>query len=200
MPLVPHASHGRRGVLIQTSTPCTRRSATQHVVVAEEHDAAADVGPPDEVRSTAVIRACPARPAGCALPAMISCTGRCGSVSRRSSRIRIVQQQIRALVGREAARKAQRQRVGIEQCWRARRCFGRRAPCRPADARTARARIRPATAARRCGIATGRASLTPRMSSLDVCSRPQPAVLAAGLRPQRVGRRPSPTSACARHW
>jgi hypothetical protein len=42
MPLVPHASQGRRGVLIQVL-------GQKHVVVAEEDHMRACLGPPDEM-------------------------------------------------------------------------------------------------------------------------------------------------------
>ena len=105
--------------------------------------------------------------------------------------LRIVQQQVRPLVGREAARKTQRQRVGIEQMLR--RCPPPRAtrPRRPVAGTTARGRSRPAP----CG---GGAQL-PELRVGDAANvllqsfrRPQPAVLAAGLRPKLVGRRRVP--------
>ena len=51
MPLVPLASQGRRGVLIQTSTPCTSCWVMQHVVVAQENDAA---GAPRDARMNSI--------------------------------------------------------------------------------------------------------------------------------------------------
>ena len=47
IPLVPQASQGRRGVLIQTSPPCTRRSVQMHFIVTEEDHMGAGLGPPD---------------------------------------------------------------------------------------------------------------------------------------------------------
>ena len=53
--------------------------------------------------------------AGCALPAKMICTGRSGVVQDPREPLGIVEDQLGPLVAGEAAREADRQRVGIEQ-------------------------------------------------------------------------------------
>ena len=43
IPLVPHASSGRRGLFSHTSQPWQHRAGDRHVVVLQEHEAVADV-------------------------------------------------------------------------------------------------------------------------------------------------------------
>ncbi len=51
---------------------------------------------------------------GCALPAKMNCTGRSAIVEDARQALRVAQEQVRPLVGGEAAREADRQRLGIE--------------------------------------------------------------------------------------
>ena len=101
--------------------------------------------------------------------------------------LRIVQQQVRSLVGREAARKTQCQRVGIEQMLRPVNRLGRRAGGGQLPGQSFASVFNK----RRAG---GSAKL-PEPGVGDAANvllqgfrRPQPAVLAAGLRPKIVGR------------
>ena len=85
MPLVPLASQGRRGVLIQTSTPCDQTLCQVHVVVTEEDHMGAGLGPPGKANPFLNQRlprlVCRMRLAG-----QDELHGRCGFVKRRSSR------------------------------------------------------------------------------------------------------------------
>ena len=121
----------------------------------------------------------------------MSCTGRSRIGQQAQQPLRVVQQQVRPLVGREAARKAQRQRVGIEQMLRTVDRLGRRA---------GRGQLPGQSLA---GVfdqrAAGGGAKLPEPGVGDAANvllqgfrRPQPAILAAGLRPQIVGRRRVP--------
>ena len=79
----------------------------------------------------------------------------------------IVQQQVRSLVGREAARKTQRQRVGIEEMLRALNLLGRRAGDGQLPGIIARGRIRSSDVLAALRNCQSLASETRRMS----CSR-----------------------------
>ena len=118
---------------------------------------------------------------------MMSCTGRSGLVNRRSSRCRVVQQQVRSLVGREAARKAQCQCVGIKQMLRAVNRLGRRAGGGQLPGQSFASVFDKR-------LAGGGAKL-PEPGVGDAANvllqgfrRPQPAILSTGFRPKIVGR------------
>ena len=98
----------------------------QHVVVAQEDDVGADFRPADELYpfmdqglSRPVLRM------GLAGDDELHRALRIGQQTQQS--LRIVQQQVRPLVGRKAPRKAQCQRVGIKQMFRLVNRLGRRA-------------------------------------------------------------------------
>ena len=105
--------------------------------------------------------------------------------------LRVVQQQVRSLVGREAARKAQRQGVGIEEMLRTFDRLGRRA-------RSGQLPGQSFASVLNKRLAGGGAKL-PELGVgdaanvlLQVFRRPQPAVLSTGFRPKIVGRRRVP--------
>ena len=105
--------------------------------------------------------------------------------------LRIVQQQIGSLVGGEAARKTQRQGVGIEQLFRLVDRLGRRARRRPAAGTGARARSRPATS-----LAAVRSSRASRRGCGGCPAPESPSSPASGpcRRPPSRGRRPAAES------
>ncbi len=57
---------------------------------------------------------CPGRSAGCAFPAITSCTGRSLRGQDPAEPLLVAEQQVRALVGREATRESDGERVGVE--------------------------------------------------------------------------------------
>ncbi len=104
---------------------------------------------------------------------------------------RIVQQQVRSLVGREAARKAQRQGVGIKEMLRLVNRLGRRAGGGQLPGQSFASVFNKR-------LAGGDAKL-PEAGVGDAANvllqgfrRPQPAVLSTGFRPKIVGRRRVP--------
>ena len=113
--------------------------------------------------------------------------------SKPQQSLRIVQQQIRPLVGREAPRKAQRQCVGIEQMLRRFDLFGRARPMPPAAATAVRERIRRAT----CASAVRNCQSSASETQSDVASRvsasvPSQRSLPQASRPELVGFRRVP--------
>ena len=139
-PLVPHASSGRRGVLSQTSTPCTSCRADVHGVVLDEHD------PAGEARVLLQVRH-PLRQGLAAGVARMGLAGEddlhrpLGVVDQPVQAVEVLEQQVGPLVGGEAAGEAQGQRLG-------RRAARAPAPAGPA-ARRRSARRRRAKASMR---------------------------------------------------
>ena len=131
---------------------------------------------------------------------MMSCTGRSGLVNRRSSRVGIVQQQVRSLVGREAARKAQRQARRDRTDASPHRPPRAARRTRPVAGTSVRGRIRRATCWRQCEIARARRRRRGECPAPERLRRAQPAVLSAGFCPELIGRRRVPASACERRW
>ena len=110
---------------------------------------------------------------------------RIGQQAKQS--LRVVQQQVRSLVGREAARKAQRQRVGIKEMLRLVNRLGRRAGGGQLPGQSFAGVFNKR-------LAGGGAKL-PEPGVGDAANvllqgfrRPQPAVLSTGFRPKIVGR------------
>jgi hypothetical protein len=125
MPLVPHASQGRRGVLIQTSDTLYQLLGQQHVVVAEEDHMGMHLGPPDEVRPFLDQGlACLIRRMSFARHDELHRALTIGQQAQKARRV--VQQQVRSFVRRKAACKAHGQRVGIKQMLRTLNRLGRR--------------------------------------------------------------------------
>ena len=113
MPLVPHASHGRRGVFSQDVYPLHQMLGQIHVVVTQEDHVGAGLEQPNKVcpflnqrLPRLVCRMC--------LAGDDELHRALGTSQKPQQTLRIVQQQVRSLIGREAARKAQCQRVGIK--------------------------------------------------------------------------------------
>ncbi len=113
-----------------------------HVVVFQEHHVLPELGIARKLHDLADVSSCPAGPSGCALPAITICTGMSLFSSRSLQPLDIAEDQRGALIGGEAARKADGERVRIQHFagaphFRA----GRLAPHRAGDA-GARARTR----------------------------------------------------------
>ena len=114
IPDVPDASSGRRGLLSQTSTPCTRKRADLHVVVLEDVDPAAELGRPraledllDDPLAGSVGRMGLAREHDLDRALLVPQHAR--------QPLDVAEQQPGPLVGREAAREADGQDVRIER-------------------------------------------------------------------------------------
>ena len=146
------------------------------------------------------IRACPARSSGCALPAMTSCTGRSGFDRSRSRRAGSSEQQVRSLVCREAARKAERQRSRDR-----RRALHLRPPParrrrRPVAGANVRGCTRRAPCVRLRGTARAWRSGTRRMSCSSVVAVPsQRSFPQASVQRASAGGR-VPGRACGLRW
>ena len=106
MPLVPEASHGLRGVLIHTSTPCTSCWVREHVVVTQKDDVILDVRPANEV-APALDQLFSGFVLWMRLAGQDQLHGALPIGQDADEPVGIAQQQIRPLVGREAAGKAE---------------------------------------------------------------------------------------------
>jgi hypothetical protein len=162
----------------------------KHVVVAEEDHMGARLGPPDEMRSIP----------GSGLARLVLRMRLAGDdelhralriAQQTKQPLRVVQQQVRPLVGREAARKAQRQRVGIKQMLRPSTASGdapEAASCRDNRSRAYSTRDLLA-AVRNC---QSLASETRRMSCSRFPSSPASGLCHRPFRPEIVGCRRVP--------
>ena len=168
----------------------------EHVVVAEEDDVGARLGPPDE--------ADPLLNQG--LPGLVRRMGLAGDddlhralgiVQEAKQAFRVVQQQVRSLVGREAARETQRQRVGIEQMLRLVHRLRRRAAGGELPGQSFAREFDEGRWWRRCAAATAWRRGRREWSAPGIPPSP-----ASGpfRRPPSTDRRlpPSPSSACGR--
>ena len=109
MPLVPHASHGRRGVLSHSFDARHEVFGQQHVVVSQEHRVGADLGAPHELNPSLDQRlAGDVRRMRLARHDQLHWALRVRQQAQQP--LGIVQQQVRSLVRCEAARETQRQR------------------------------------------------------------------------------------------
>ena len=113
MPLVPQASHGRRGLLTQTSTPAHELLGQQHVVIAQKDHAALYFGTPGELHPLT----------DHFLPRLVSGMGLAGDqeldralgVSQEANQaLRIVQQQSGTFVSGKPPGETQGQSLGVQ--------------------------------------------------------------------------------------